>query len=124
MRVLVAEDDRKVASFIRQGLQEEGYTVDVAADGAAALDLVLGGTPYDLVVLDVMLPKRDGLTERECGVGYLETIRRQLTLDQRPIGRPNAVHYILGVADGSSPLPGEEAWEDIGSLRRVSKPRK
>jgi DNA-binding response OmpR family regulator len=60
MRILVAEDDRKVASFIRQGLQEEGHTVDVAADGAAALDGLLGGTPYDLVVLDVMLPKRDG----------------------------------------------------------------
>jgi hypothetical protein len=49
---------------------------------------------------------------------------RQLTWDQRPMGRPNAVHYILGVADGSSPLPGEEVWEDIGSLRLVSKPKK
>lgn len=60
MRILVVEDERKVASFIRQGLQEEGYAVDVAADGAAAIDLALGGTPYDVVVLDVMLPKRDG----------------------------------------------------------------
>jgi DNA-binding response OmpR family regulator len=60
MRVLVVEDDRKVASFIRQGLQEEGYTVEVAADGAAALELLLGGSAFDLVVLDVMLPKRDG----------------------------------------------------------------
>jgi DNA-binding response OmpR family regulator len=60
MRVLVVEDDRKVASFIRQGLQEEGYTVEVAADGAAALELILGGPVFDLVVLDVMLPKQDG----------------------------------------------------------------
>ncbi len=60
MRILVVEDDRKVASFIRQGLQEEGHTVEVAGDGATALDLVLEGPPYDLVVLDVMLPKRDG----------------------------------------------------------------
>jgi DNA-binding response OmpR family regulator len=60
MRVLVVEDERKVASFIRQGLEEEGYAVDVAPDGATAVDLALGGTPYDLVVLDVMLPKRDG----------------------------------------------------------------
>jgi len=59
MRVLVVEDERKVASFIRQGLEEEGYAVDVAPDGATAVDLALGGTPYDLVVLDVMLPKRD-----------------------------------------------------------------
>jgi DNA-binding response OmpR family regulator len=60
MRILVVEDERKVASFIRQGLEEEGYAVDVAPDGAAAVDLALGGTPYDLVVLDIMLPKRDG----------------------------------------------------------------
>jgi DNA-binding response OmpR family regulator len=60
MRILVVEDERKVASFIRQGLEEEGYAVDVAPDGATAVDLALGGTPYDLVVLDVMLPKRDG----------------------------------------------------------------
>jgi len=61
MRILIVEDERKVASFIRQGLEEEGYAVDVAADGEAAVDLALGGTAYDLVVLDVMLPKRDGL---------------------------------------------------------------
>ncbi|HEV8306557.1 MAG TPA: response regulator transcription factor [Methylomirabilota bacterium] len=60
MRVLVVEDERKVASFIRQGLEEEGHAVEVAADGAAALDLVLEGPPYDLIVLDVMLPRRDG----------------------------------------------------------------
>ena len=60
MRILVVEDERKVASFIRQGLQEEGYTVEVSADGATALDLILAGPPYDLVVLDVMLPRRDG----------------------------------------------------------------
>jgi DNA-binding response OmpR family regulator len=60
MRILVVEDERKVASFIRQGLEEEGYAVDVAADGAAAVDLALGGIPYDLIVLDIMLPKRDG----------------------------------------------------------------
>jgi DNA-binding response OmpR family regulator len=60
MRILVVEDERKVASFIRQGLEEEGHTVEVAADGASALDLMVEGPPYDLVVLDLMLPKRDG----------------------------------------------------------------
>jgi DNA-binding response OmpR family regulator len=60
MRLLVAEDDRKVASFIRQGLEEEGYAVEVAADGTAALDLVLAGPPFDLVILDVLLPRHDG----------------------------------------------------------------
>src|SRR5712691_331265 len=60
MRVLVVEDERKVASFIRQGLEEEGHTVEVAGDGLDALDLVIGSPPYDLIVLDVMLPRLDG----------------------------------------------------------------
>jgi two-component system, OmpR family, response regulator len=72
MRILVVEDERKVASFIRQGLEEEGHAVEVAADGAAALDLGLADPAFDLIVLDVMLPKRDGFavlrTLREHGV--------------------------------------------------------
>lgn len=62
MRILVVEDDRKVASFIRQGLHEEGHAVEVAKDGVEALDLVLSDPDYDLVVLDVMLPGRDGFS--------------------------------------------------------------
>src|SRR6266849_1442661 len=68
MRILVVEDEQKVASFIRQGLQEERHSVDVAE----AIDLLLALPPYDLVVLDLMLPKRDGFavlkTLRERGV--------------------------------------------------------
>lgn len=60
MRILVVEDERKVASFIRQGLVEEGHTVEVATDGVVALDLLLADPAYDLVVLDLMLPRRDG----------------------------------------------------------------
>jgi heavy metal response regulator len=60
VRILVVEDDRKVASFIRQGLHEEGHAVEVAKDGVEALELVLSDPDYDLVVLDVMLPGRDG----------------------------------------------------------------
>ena len=62
MRVLVVEDERKVASFIRQGLEEEGHSVEVAGDGLTALDLVTGSPGYDLVVLDVMLPRLDGFS--------------------------------------------------------------
>jgi DNA-binding response OmpR family regulator len=62
MRVLVVEDERKVASFIRQGLEEEGYAVEVARDGEEALERLLAGTSYDLTVLDLMLPQRDGLS--------------------------------------------------------------
>ena len=62
MRILVVEDDRKVASFIRKGLEEEGHAVEVAADGAAAIERATDGAPWDLVVLDVMLPKGDGFS--------------------------------------------------------------
>jgi DNA-binding response OmpR family regulator len=60
VRILVVEDERKVANFIRQGLTEEGHSVEVASDGATALDLLVDGPPPDLVVLDLMLPKVDG----------------------------------------------------------------
>src|SRR5260370_36475668 len=60
MRILVVEDERKVAAFIRQGLVEEGHAGAVASDGAAALDAIAEDPAYDLGVLDVMLPKPDG----------------------------------------------------------------
>ncbi len=60
MKILVVEDDRKVAGFIEQGLREEGYAVDLAADGDAAT-MLAHVNEYDLLVLDVMLPKKTGL---------------------------------------------------------------
>jgi DNA-binding response OmpR family regulator len=62
MRILVVEDDRKVASFIRKGLEEEGHAVEVAGDGAAGIERAIDGSSWDLVVLDVMLPKGDGFS--------------------------------------------------------------
>lgn len=59
MRILVVEDEEKVASFIRKGLTEERYAVDVASDGEEGL-LFAQMNPYDLIVLDLMLPKMDG----------------------------------------------------------------
>lgn len=61
MRVLVAEDEEKVASFVRRGLEEAGYAVDVAADGDEAAWLA-SEHRYDAMVLDVMMPGRDGIT--------------------------------------------------------------
>jgi len=61
MHVLLIEDERKVASFIQRGLEAERYSVDVEYDGEAGLTR-LGDGSYDLVILDVNLPKRDGLT--------------------------------------------------------------
>lgn len=64
MKVLLAEDDRRIANFIVKGLREDGYVVDHAADGKTALDCALANkdTPHDLIVLDVMLPGRDGIS--------------------------------------------------------------
>ena len=60
MRVLVVEDDRRVADFIQRGLQQEGYAVDVLYDGSGAGDQA-ALVDYDAVVLDLMLPGRSGL---------------------------------------------------------------
>ena len=59
MRILVVEDEEKVASFIRKGLEEEHYAVDVALDGEEGLSMAQLN-PYDLLILDLMLPSLDG----------------------------------------------------------------
>jgi heavy metal response regulator len=69
MRILVAEDERKVASFIRQGLGEEGYAVDVASNGEEGLAMARDGV-HDLIILDIGLPKMNGLQ-------VLQELRRQ-----------------------------------------------
>ena len=61
MRLLVVEDEKKVASFIKKGLEEEGYAVDLASDGETGLMMGLDGV-HDLIILDVNLPKMDGLS--------------------------------------------------------------
>jgi DNA-binding response OmpR family regulator len=61
MHVLVVEDERKIATYVKRGLEEQGYAVDVAATGREALDWVETIT-FDLVVLDILLPEIDGLT--------------------------------------------------------------
>jgi DNA-binding response OmpR family regulator len=60
MRILVVEDERKLAEIIKRGLVEEGYSVDTAFDGAEAEDLAVN-VPYDAILLDLMLPKKDGI---------------------------------------------------------------
>ena len=61
MRILVVEDEKRIADFLGRGLESAGYAVDLAGDGATAMDLVYAAD-YDLIVLDLMLPDTDGLT--------------------------------------------------------------
>jgi two-component system OmpR family response regulator len=69
MRVLVVEDDPKIASFVTKGLQQAGFTVDQAHDGEQGLALALS-EPYAVLVVDIMLPGRDGLS-------LIQSLRRQ-----------------------------------------------
>jgi two-component system, OmpR family, copper resistance phosphate regulon response regulator CusR len=64
MRILVVEDEKRIADFLNRGLESAGYAVDLAPDGQTALDKH-HGVDYDLVVLDLMLPDMDGLTVLE-----------------------------------------------------------
>jgi len=61
MRILVVEDEKRLAQLIQKGLREEGFVVDVLHQGDEALEAILH-TPFDAVVLDIMLPGRDGLS--------------------------------------------------------------
>lgn len=61
MRILVIEDDKKIASFVIKGLKQNGFAVDHAANGEDGLHLALN-TPYDAAVIDIMLPRLDGLS--------------------------------------------------------------
>ena len=71
MRFLVVEDEKRIADFVQRGLSSAGYAVDVAGDGATAIDMV-HAADYDLIILDMMLPDMDGLK-------VLEKIRNRKT---------------------------------------------
>lgn len=64
MRILVVEDEKRIADFLMRGLESAGYAVDVGNNGATAMDLI-HATSYDLIILDLMLPDMDGLTVLE-----------------------------------------------------------
>ncbi|MFI5253545.1 MAG: heavy metal response regulator transcription factor [Bacteroidota bacterium] len=61
MRILVVEDEKKVAKFLQQGLEEEHYAVDIANDGERG-EFLATSERYDLIILDLLLPKKDGIT--------------------------------------------------------------
>jgi DNA-binding response OmpR family regulator len=118
MRILVVEDDRKVASFIRKGLEEEGHAVEVAGDGAAAIERATDGAPWDLVILDVMLPKGDGF-------GVLKALRQEglrmpvLMLTARDAVGDRVTGLDLGADDYlSKPFAFEEFLARVRALLR------
>ena len=61
MKILVVEDEKKVGAFIKKGLEEDRYTVEVAMDGDKGEELAAKGV-FDLIILDILMPKKDGLT--------------------------------------------------------------
>jgi two-component system OmpR family response regulator len=95
MRILVVEDDRKAARFLRQGLEEEGHVVDVAADGEEGAQY--GHlNPYDLIVLDIQLPRKSGLElSRELRREGVETPILMLT------GRDSTEDIVRGLDAGA-----------------------
>ena len=85
MRILVVEDEKRIADFLCRGLQGAGYATDIAPDGATAIDFV-HATDYDLIILDLMLPDMDGLK-------VLEKIRN------RKVGPPVLILSARGQLD-------------------------
>ncbi|MBN8249564.1 MAG: response regulator [Verrucomicrobia bacterium] len=81
MRILVVEDEPKVARFLERGLRQQAYAVDVAGDGEEGLQLA-GDHDYDLIVLDVMLPGRDGFAVLR-GLREMQRVTRVLMLTAR-----------------------------------------
>ncbi len=69
MRILLVEDDKRTASFIVKGLRQEGFAVDHAPDGEEGLHMAVAES-YDVAIVDIMLPKLDGLT-------LIEKLRRR-----------------------------------------------
>src|SRR5437879_1527759 len=59
MRLLIVEDEKKTAAYLKKGLSENGFMVDIAADGEDGMHLAMTND-YDLIILDIMLPGRDG----------------------------------------------------------------
>ena len=74
MRVLIIEDEKKVAAFIQKGLESEGYVADIAYDGTSGLKKAYDES-YDIIILDLMLPEIDGLS-------LLQIIRKDNILTQ------------------------------------------
>lgn len=114
MRILVIEDEAKIAQFIKRGLKEEGYAVDVANDGQEG-HFLLSSNDYDAIILDLMLPKIDGLT-------LCRTLRKEG--NQTPIimltAKDTVKDKVKGLDSGADDyLPKPFAFEELLARLRV-----
>lgn len=112
MRILVVEDEKKVASFIKKGLEEDYYSVDIALDGREGNRLAFSDE-YDLIILDIMLPYKDGIT-------ILKDLRKEKITT--PIlmltAKDDVADKVLGLDSGADDyLPKPFAFDEL--LARV-----
>ncbi|HOD12304.1 DNA-binding response regulator [Candidatus Velamenicoccus archaeovorus] len=120
MRILLVEDEIKIANFIERGLKEENYVVDVATDGEKAMFLA-EINPYDLIILDVMLPHIDGITICR------ELRKKKINVPILMLTAKNQVRdKVLGLNSGADdylakPFDFEELSARIGALLRRNR---
>ncbi len=123
MKVLVVEDEKKVANFIKHGLEEEGYSVDTAYDGLTALDSIMANE-YDAIILDVMLPGKDGFAIlKEIRSSGISTPVIMLT------ARANVEDRVAGLESGADdylpkPFSFDELAARLRSILRRANPEK
>ncbi len=123
MRILVVEDERKVASFIKHGLEEERYIVEVASDGVSGFEMAMNNH-FDAILLDVMLPGKDGFTLlkdlRDAGV-----TTPVLMLTARGTTEDRVTGLDLGADDYlPKPFSFDELAARLRSILRRSTPEK
>ena len=115
MRILVVEDEKKVASFIKRGQEEEEFSVDVAYDGEEGVQMAEAST-YDLILMDVMLPKKDGLSAiKELREKSVATPILCLT------AKDTVEDIVSGLDIGSDDSVGHKVWRDNKEIDLTSK---
>jgi heavy metal response regulator len=120
MRILVVEDEKKIAEFLRKGLKAEGYAVDVATDGEQG-HFLAGTETYDLVILDLRLPKMDGITlcrtlRKEKFAGPILMLTARDTVKDKVLGLDSGANDYL-----TKPFDFEELLARVRVLLRTSR---
>ncbi|MBU1044049.1 MAG: response regulator transcription factor [Candidatus Omnitrophica bacterium] len=123
MRILLVEDEKKIASFIERGLKAHRYVVDTAVDGETGLELAEVNS-YDLIILDIMLPGKDGITVcKELRDQGLESPIMMLTAKSSVADKVHALHsgaddYLV------KPFSFEEFTARVAALLRRTRKEK